>query len=111
VLAVAWPVAVVGAFGGSYALADAALPAGLVFADAHAGPAAGAPVDPQVERVQHLIDGHDCWSGATPAGMRDRIPGHAVVTLPGRRAAYFSSGIGFAVWTGDRAGTLHAFCR
>ncbi|CAI9417172.1 hypothetical protein [Nocardioides sp. T2.26MG-1] len=30
-----------------------------------------------------LLAVHHCWTGDAPADMRDRIPGHVVVTLPG----------------------------
>lgn len=46
------------------------------------------------------------------------IPGHAVVTLPGHKAQYVKSDVGFALWgpdekpatADDRPGMLHAFC-
>ena len=74
-------------------------------------PAENPVADRHVRRVLGLVSRHDCWSGAAPKDMKDQVPEHAVVTLPGRRAAYLSSDVGFAVWSGDRPGTLHAFCR
>ena len=106
-----WPLVVVGSFAGSYTLVGSVLPGRVE--SAHAQPLApGAAVaDRHVQRVLGLVGRHGCWSGAAPKDMRSKIPEHAVVTLPGRRAAYLSSDIGFAVWSGDRPGTLHAFCR
>jgi hypothetical protein len=107
-----WPLLVVGSFAGSYTVVGAVLPAGLESADARPFESAPEPVaDRHVQRVLGLVGRHDCWSGAAPKDMRNKIPEHAVVTLPGRRTAYLSSDIGFAVWSGDRPGTLHAFCR
>lgn len=47
------------------------------------------------------------------------IPEHAVVTLPGHKAQYVKSDVGFALWgadleygtADDLPGQLHAFCR
>ncbi len=113
--AVLWPTAVLGAFVGGHAVAAVVLPDGLRFVESHAevaelAPEAVSAVDAD-QRVRRLVRAHACWSGDAPRWMRDRVPGHAVVTLPGRRAAYLDSAVGFAVWTGDRRGTLHAFCR
>ena len=107
-----WPTAAVAAFAAGQGICSAVLPAALHASDDQARPAARVrAVDPQVARVRHLVRSHGCWSGPAPADMRDRIPAHAVVTLPRHRAQYLSSDVGFAIWTGKRAGTLHAFCR
>ena len=57
--------------------------------------------------VEDLVADHACWSGAAPAGA---VPGHAVVTLPGRRPALVPADLGFAIWLDGRPGVLHAFC-
>jgi hypothetical protein len=107
-----WPLLVVGSFAGSYAVAGAVLPDGMESAEARRFEPVRDPVaDRRARRVLGLVGRHDCWSGAAPRDMRNKAPQHAVVTLPGRRAAYLASDIGFAVWAGDRPGTLHAFCR
>ena len=107
-----WPLMVVGSFAGSYTVVGAVLPAGLESAEARqVEPGLDPVADRHVRRVLGLVSRHECWSGAAPKDMRNRVPAHAVVTLPGRRAAYLSSDVGFAVWSGDRPGTLHAFCR
>lgn len=62
--------------------------------------------------TQHLLDTHDCWSGAAPADMRGKIPGHAVVELAGDRGArYVGSQVGFDIWQHVRPGVLYGFCR
>jgi hypothetical protein len=113
--AVLWPTAVLGAFAGSHAVAEAVLPDGLRFVESQAEAAELTPETVRTaaadQRVRRLMRVHDCWSGEAPRSMRDRLPGHAVVTLPGRRPGYLDSAVGFAVWTGERRGTLHAFCR
>ncbi|MGZ5416288.1 MAG: hypothetical protein ACXWDI_03835 [Nocardioides sp.] len=107
-----WPLMLVGSFAGSYTVAGAVLPGGTESAEVRRFEPAQEPVaDRHERRVLRLVSRHACWSGAAPKGMRNKIPEHAVVTLPGRRTAYLSSDIGFAVWSGDRPGTLHAFCR
>lgn len=107
---VVWPTAAVVGFGATYVVAGALVAGTLRLTD---DPTDSAPVavDPEVARVLRLVDEHDCWSGPAPADMKDQIPGHAVVTLPGRHAQYLSSDVGFAIWTGEREGRLHAFCR
>lgn len=71
---------------------------------------------PQADRLDRLVERHECWTGAAPA---DVIPGHAVVTLPGTEPQLVSSDVGFALWLGpdaqpgtndERPGQLHAFC-
>jgi hypothetical protein len=74
-------------------------------------PAQDPVADRHARRVLGLVSRHGCWSGAAPKDMRNETPEHAVVTLPGRRTSYVSSEVGFAVWAGERRGTLHAFCR
>lgn len=59
------------------------------------------------DRVVRLISGHDCWTGTAPEGV---IPGHAVVTTPGRRARVVDADVGFAIWLDGAPGVLHAFC-
>lgn len=74
------------------------------------------PTDFGPTRVERLIERHDCWTETAPVGV---IPGHAVVTLPGKRARLMSAEIGFNIWLGpdgqagsgdELAGRLHAFC-
>lgn len=43
-------------------------------------PAALAPTSPAAA----LLEEHDCWTGEAPADMAGQVPGHVVVTLPGR---------------------------
>lgn len=107
-----WPLMAVGSFAGSYTVVGAVLPSGMESVEARRFEPAQDPVaDRRVQRVMGLVSRHDCWSGAAPKDMKDKLPEHAVVTLPGRRTAYLSSDVGFAVWSGDRPGRLHAFCR
>jgi hypothetical protein len=110
--AMLWPAATVAGFGLSYALAGTTLPVGLTLSDVDGVPSPQLPVaDPVSGRVDDLVERHGCWSGAVPSDMVGTIPGHSVVSLPGAQAAYLSSDVGFAVWTGERDGILHAFCR
>ena len=106
-----WPLMVVGSFAGSYTVVGAVLPGGSEAGARPIAPAHDSFADRHVQRVMGLVNRHDCWSGAAPKDMRNKVPEHAVVTLPRRRAAYLSSDVGFAIWAGDRPGTLHAFCR
>lgn len=107
-----WPVLSVASFAGSYTVVGAFLPAGMESAHPASGPPPReAARDRNARRVLRLTVSHDCWSGPAPRDMAHKVPARAVVTLPGRRAAYLSSDVGFAVWAGDRPGTLHAFCR
>ena len=107
-----WPLLSVASFAGSYAVVGTSLPAAMESTDATpVPPAREAARDRDARRVLRLTAVHDCWSGPAPSDMSHKVPAHAVVTLPGRRAAYLSSDVGFAVWAGDRPGTLHAFCR
>ena len=107
---VVWPTAFVVGFGGTYVVAGSLVTGRLWLVDdpSHSAPVA---VDPEVARVLRLVEQHDCWTGPAPADLKDRVPAHAVVTLPGRHARYLSSDVGFAIWTGRREGRLHAFCR
>lgn len=43
---------------------------------------------PHTSRVATLLDRHDCWTGAAPAGQAGKIPGAVVVTFPGRMPIY-----------------------
>jgi hypothetical protein len=107
-----WPLMLVGSLAGSYTVVGAVLPGAEQSAEAERfEPAQETVAENHVRRVLGLVRRHDCWSGAAPKNMKNKVPEHAVVTLPGRRAAYLSSDVGFAVWSGDRPGTLHAFCR
>jgi hypothetical protein len=58
---------------------------GAVYADDDVAstPATQAAVTPS-----HLIESHDCWSERAPADMRDRLPGHVVVTTRSGRTVY-----------------------
>ncbi len=72
--------------------------------------------EPAPSRVEHLLDVHDCWSGAAPAEMRHRIPGHVVVTTRRGRTVYGDPRlVGKALdqeFAHKRAGlTIHGFCR
>ena len=78
---------------------------GLVIQDSTVTPAPVA--DDGSDRVTRLVDRHDCWTGAGPEGV---IPGHAVVTLPGERAALVPAEVGFGIWLDGDPGHLHAFC-
>jgi hypothetical protein len=70
-------------------------------------------------KVQDLIDAHDCWSdGATmPQDMQGRYPGHVIVTVPERDGPTYSARlVGAALaqvfGTHQSSGmTVHAFCR
>jgi hypothetical protein len=84
------------------------------------GPSAEGPVSgpPAPEgSPQRLIEDHDCWTGEAPPGMRNRVPGHAVVTWPGdAEATYGGRGTVAAalghVFEGEHPDLLvHAFCR
>ena len=79
---------------------------GLVIGDSAATPAP--TVDDGSDRVTRLVERHDCWTGEAPGGV---IPGHAVVTLPGERAALVPAEVGFGIWLDGDPGRLHAFCR
>jgi hypothetical protein len=70
---------------------------------------AGEPFqEPGLDRVTHLIEKHDCWSGEAPENAP--IPGHAVVTLPGGRPRVMSADVGFGIWLYHEPGVVHAFC-
>lgn len=69
--------------------------------------------------VERLVERHGCWTGEAPPEWQGEIPGHAVVTLPGRAPRRTPSSVGFDVWLGpdgqlatgdERPGTVHAFC-
>lgn len=66
-------------------------------------------------RPLRLAAAHDCWTGAAPADMKGRIPGHVVVTTPGGRTVYSARLVGPALeqtFDGQGAGlVVHAFCR
>lgn len=85
------------------ALASWAVVAGLA-------PVAGEVAAPQVEpdRVTVLVERHGCWSGTAPLGAPE--PTRAVVTPVHGRAHVVPAERGYAIWLGDAAGTLHAFC-
>src|SRR3954451_22189640 len=36
----------------------------------------------------HLLEAHACWTGHAPADMRNRLPGHVVVTTRSGRTVY-----------------------
>jgi hypothetical protein len=57
--------------------------------------------------VLRLLRANGCWSGAAPAGT---TPTHAVVTLPGHRAALVDADVGFGIWLEGDPGELHGFC-
>jgi hypothetical protein len=79
---------------------------GLVIEDSAVTPA---PVSEQgADRATRLVERRDCWTGEAPAGV---VPGHAVVTLPGERAALVPAEVGFGIWLDGDPGRLHAFCR
>lgn len=59
-------------------------------------------------RAAELVAENDCWTGEAPA---DVIPGHAVVTTPGRPPHLAPAARGFAIWLDGAPGTLHAFCK
>ena len=63
--------------------------------------------EPAPDRAALLVERHDCWTGAAPAGTE---PARAVVTLPGGRASVVGAGVGYRIWLDDRPGVLHAFC-
>jgi len=85
---------------------------------------AGRATDAQVEVTRPpapgspraLIEQHDCWTGAAPADMAGRLPGHAVVTVGAATPAYVgTNGVGPAlehVFEQRHPNiTVHAFCR
>jgi len=72
--------------------------------------------EPSPSRAQRLVEAHGCWTGPAPADMRDRVPGHVVVTtradrtvLGGTRLVRRALDQAF----GDKPAGLeiHAFCR
>jgi len=58
-------------------------------------------------RTERLFRQHGCWNGEAPAGA---VPTHALVTLPGKRAALVSADVGYGIWLDGHAGQLHGFC-
>lgn len=62
----------------------------------------------QPTRAERIVERHDCWSGAAPAGVE---PTHAVVTLPGQVARRVPADVGYGIWLDHDPGVLHAFCR
>ncbi|QNN52300.1 hypothetical protein [Nocardioides mesophilus] len=113
---VLWPLTTVLAFGAGYLGLSAVVTTVRLDGPGRPVDALTAPRTPTVAdraalRVDRLIERHGCWSGEAPADLAGGLPLHAVVTLPGRRPAFVDSGVGFDLWTGVRAGRLHAFCR
>ena len=64
--------------------------------------------DAGLDRVQRLIERHQCWTGEQPADVEQ--PGHAVVTLPGGRPQIMHADVGYGIWLYHEPGVLHAFC-
>ncbi len=100
--------AIVACFFAGFLLVDAPAPATMPYTAPAAVPAVAA--------VDALIDGHGCWTNTAPA---DTIPGHAVITVPGKAPRLASADLGFRIWlgpdgqpaTGDETpGAVHAFC-
>jgi len=58
-------------------------------------------------RTERLFRQHGCWNGEAPAGA---VPTHALVTLPGKRAALVSADVGYGIWLDGHTGQLHGFC-
>ncbi len=52
--------------------------------------------DAGLDRVSHLVEKHDCWTGQAPPDAEE--PRHAVVTLPGGRPRVMSADVGFGIW-------------
>ena len=83
-----------------------------------AAPADRPIAPPTPSRAERLIEAHDCWTGAAPADQSGQVPGHVVVSRPGRAAVWsarlvapaleqtFARGV-----TGPRDLVVHAFCR
>ena len=102
--------------GASYALVHLA---GLdAWLDLHtADPAVAAHPAPAQQEAARLIGTHRCWTGAAPADMRGKIPGHAVVTRSGAaHPVYGGGGVVSAALEhvfGHQHPQLrvHAFCR
>ncbi len=81
-----------------------------------------APADTRVApgpptRVERLIAAHDCWTTAAPADQAGQLPGHVVVSRPGRAAVWSTQWVGPALEqtfsdVPDRRRELvvHAFC-
>lgn len=68
-----------------------------------------------VTRADRLVERHSCWSGAAPADMVGKVPGHVVATTSAGRTVYSARLVGKALdqtFGGPDAGLLvHAFCR
>lgn len=69
---------------------------------------------PSPSAAAHLVQRHDCWTGAAPGDVT--LPGHVVVTLPDGETVYGGERlVGRAlaqVFDGaDHGLTVHAFCR
>lgn len=71
-----------------------------------------APPEPSPAEI--LADLHGCWTGAAPADMQGKLPGHVVMILPDGSTVY-STDVSRAmahIFTHPEAGlTVYAFCR
>lgn len=69
----------------------------------------------RAERVDQLVERHDCWVDRAPADMRGEFPGHAVVTTASGRTVYSARHVDRAlhhVFHDEYPDlTVHAFCR
>jgi len=81
-------------------------------------PEAAAPISVPLEtpsKPELMMHRHGCWSGEAPADMAGKLPGHVVVSRPGRGPVYSAKLVGPAldhVFHGAHPGwTVHGFCR
>lgn len=101
------------------AVAAPAVALSLLWASAQmqAGVTAGPPAErPAAEgSPAQLVELHDCWTGAAPADMAGKFPGHVVATPAGGAPVWSARLVGPALEQAfggaDNGIVVHAFCR
>ena len=58
-------------------------------------------------RAERLLAEYGCWTDETDGRP---VPTHAVVSLPGERAALVDADTGYAIWLEGAPGRLYGFC-
>jgi hypothetical protein len=61
----------------------------------------------KLSRAERLLAEYGCWTDETEGRP---VPTHAVVSLPGERAALVDAGTGYAIWLEGAPGRLYGFC-
>ena len=82
------------------------------------GGSPSSPPGPTASRAERLFSAHDCWTGAAPPDLRGGMPGHVIVSRPGRAAVHSARLVQPALAQvfsddprDDRGLLVHAFCR